>query len=404
MSNSLAIATVTGVLAARVQGLLNAAGLTGFQVVAGHPRATPASGVYITLYHLAPNAALRNLDLPTRRSDGGVVQRPVLALNLRYLLSFVGSSDQFEAERLAGVVLSDLHARPVLGPDEITAFIGTLGGSHALRPSDLASQPERVKLTPLSLDSEELSRVWGLFNQELFALSMAWEANAVLLDGRIEPALALPVADTLVAVRPVVPPQITRVYEDASRQPVVEAAQTLVIAGSGLLGERTHLVIGAARIEIGAADLSDGALRIAIDSLAGLRPGVQAVTIEHSVAIPGAAGDGFRPLGRSNAVAIMVRPVLGAASSVPGTGTARTVRFGVSPRPGGDQSAELRLESTTTGARLSSRTFELDGDDMVFDFPNLPDGVWELRLVIDGAANLPAMTGGVYSGPTVTVP
>lgn len=404
MSNSLAIATVTGALAARVQALLNAAGLTGFQVVAGHPRATPSSGVYVTLYHMAPNSALRNLDLPTRRADSGATQRPVLALNLRYLFSFVGSTDSFEAERLAGAVLSDLHARPVLGPDEITAYLSTLGAGHALRPSDLANQPERIKLTPLSLDAEELSRVWGLFNQNLFALSMAWEATAVLLDGTVEPASALPVTDALVAVRPVVPARITRVYEDASHQPVIETTQTLVIEGSGLLGERTHVVIGAARVEVGTADLIDNALRVAIAGLAGLRPGVQTVFIEHAVSIPGAAGDGFRPLGTSNAVAVMVRPVLGAATSTPGAGTGRTVRIPVTPVPVTDQTAELRLESTSTGARLSSRSFDMDSGDVVFSFPSLPDGVWELRLVIDGAANLPPMVGGVYTPPTVTVP
>jgi hypothetical protein len=404
MSNSLAIATVTGALAARVQGLLNAAGLTGFQVVAGHPRATPSSGVYITLYHMAPSAALRNLDLPTRRADGSASQRPVLALNLRYLFSFVGDTEQFEAERLAGTVLSDLHARPVLGPDEIAAFLATLGSSHALRTSDLANQPERVKLTPLALDAEELSRVWGLFNQNLFALSMAWEATAVLLDGTVEPGLALPVADALVAVRPVVPPHITRVYEDVSRQPVIEPTGTLVIEGTGLLGERTHVIVGEARVEVGAADLVEGALRIAIGALPGLRPGVQSVFIEHSIVIPGAAGDGVRPGGTSNAVAIMVRPVLGAASSAAGTGTTRTVRLPVSPTPAADQPAELRLESTTSAARLSSRTFEMNAGDMVFTFPALPAGVWEIRLVVDGAANLPAMIGGVYGGPTLTVP
>lgn len=404
MSNSLAIATVTGALAARVQGLLNAAGLTGFQVVAGHPRNTPASGVYITLYHMTPNAALRNLDLPTRRSDSGTSRRPVLALNLRYLFSFVGDTDQFEAERLAGTILSDLHARPVLGPDEITAYLGTLASGHALRPSDLASQPERIKLTPVSLDSEELSRVWGLFNQNLFALSMAWEATAVMLDGTIEPAPALPVADALLSVRPVVPPRISRVYEDVSRQPVIDTTQTLVIEGNGLLGERTHVVLGASRVQVSVADLVDGALRLAIGTLAGLRPGVQAVAIEHSVSLPGAAGDGFRPAGTSNAVAVMVRPVIGAASSSAGPGSTRNVRLTVSPVPSADQSAELRLESTTSDVRVSSRAFTIDAGDMVVNFPSLPGGTWDLRLVVDGAANLPPMVGGVYSGPTLTVP
>ena len=404
MSNSLAIATVTGALAARVQALLNGAGLTGFQVVAGHPRNTPASGVYITLYHMGANGALRNLDLPTRRADASTTQRPMLALTLRYLFSFVGGTDQFEAERLAGLVLADLHARPLIGPDEITGFLGTLGGTHPLRASDLAGQPERVKLTPLNLDPEEMSRVWGLFNQNLFALSMAWEAAAVLLDGRVEPSLGLPVATPQVAVRPVVPPQITRLYEEAGRQPVIESTQTLVLEGSGLLNERTHVVVGDARALVDHTNVRDGALRLPLASIAGLRPGVQAVVIEHSIAIAGAAGDGFRPLATSNPVAVMVRPVLGAVSSSAGPTGTRLVRVPVTPVPAADQTAELRLESVADGARRSSRSFAIDGGDMVFTVPTLPTGVWSVRLVIDGAANLPPLVGGVYTGPTVTVP
>jgi hypothetical protein len=46
----------------------------------------------------------------------------------------------------------------------------------------------------------------------------------------------------------------------------------------------------------------------------------------------------------------------------------------------------------------------MNAGDMVFTFPALPAGVWEIRLVVDGAANLPTMIGGVYSGPTLTVP
>jgi hypothetical protein len=404
MSNSLAIATVTGALAARVQALLNGAGLTGFQVVAGHPRNTPASGVYITLYHLSANGALRNFDLPTRRADASTSQRPMLALTLRYLFSFVGATDQFDAERLAGLVLADLHARPVIGVEEITGFLGTLGGTHPLRASDLAGQPERVKLSPINLDPEEMSRVWGLFNQNLFALSMAWEAAAVLLDGRVEPSLGLPVATPQVAVRPVVPPVVTRLSEEVSRQPVIESTQTLVLEGSGLLNERTHVVIGDARVLVNHTNVRDGALRVPLGPVAGLRPGVQPVVIEHSIAIPGAAGDGFRPLVTSNPVAVMVRPVLGTASSAPGDGVTRLVTIPVTPQPAPDQTAELRLEAVGDGARRSSRSFEIAAGNMVFTVATLPTGVWAIRLVIDGAANLPPLVGGVYTGPTLTVP
>lgn len=401
MSNSLAIATVTGALSTRVQGLLNAAGLSGFSVGTGHPRANSASGVYITLYHLAPNPALRNADLPTRSGNATINQRPVLALTLRYLFSFQGDTNLFEPERLAGLVLSDLHARPVIGPDEIQAFLATLGGSHALRASDLADQPERVKLTPVILDTEELSRVWGLFNQNSYVLSMAWEATAVLLDGTLEPAPGLPVAAVGLAVVPATAPRLVRLYEETSRQPVVEAGQTLILEGSGLLGERTEVVIGPTRVAVGPADLVQGALRVALGMVPGLRPGVHASFIEHSVMVPGASGGGWRASGVSNALAVMMLPVIGAATSAAGTGTTRRVQFSVTPLPGADQNAELFLDNGTE--QRSTRTFEIQGANLVFTFASLPAGSWRLRLVVDGASSRPTMTGGVYSGPTVTV-
>lgn len=401
MSNSLAIATVTGALATRVQGLLNGAGLSGLQVVAGHPKTSSASGVYITLYHLSANSALRNLDLPTRGPDGTTRQRPVLALTLRYLFSFIGDPDVFESERLAGLVLADLHARPVIGPDEISAFLETLASNHALRASDLVNQPERVKLTPVNLDTEELSRVWGLFNQGVFALSMAWDATAVLLDGTTEPSIGLPVAQVGLAVRPSVAPRLARVYEESSRQPVVEATQTIRIEGGGLLGQTTHVVIGPARRAVGAADMVDGTLRVPLGSVSGLRPGVQTVVVEHTVEIPGAAGDGLRPAGSSNALALMVLPALGAASYST-AGPAPEVRIAVTPLPAVDQNVELFLEAGNE--RRSSRTFAIDGSEVVFPVPAIPAGSWRIRLVVDGAANRPSMTDGVYSGPTLTVP
>jgi hypothetical protein len=403
VSNSLAIATVTGALVTRVRGLLNTAGLTGFGVVAEHPRTAPRPGVYVTLYHLAPNAALRNLDLPTRRGDGGASQRPVLALNLRYLLSFVGDMNRFEAERLAGLVLADLHARPVLSPEEITAFVNSLNQGHPLRASDLARQPERVKLTPLTMDPEELSRVWGLFNQDLFALSMAWEATAVLLDGEVEPAVALPVATTGLAVRAVSPPTLTTLYEQTSRQPVVSSTETLVLEGSGLLGERTRVVIGAAGLDVGASHLQQGALHVPLSTVAGLRPGVQVVVVEHQVNVPGAAGDGWRPGGTSNALAVMVRPTLGAMAAAAVTGGVE-VSVAVSPVPAATQSVELLLDAAAGGARRSSRTFRVAAPTVIFTLADLPAGDWRVRVVVDGASSVPTMTAGVYTGPTLTVP
>ena len=139
-------------------------------------------------------------------------------------------------------------------------------------------------------------------------------------------------------------------------------------------------------------------------TVAGLRPGVQPVTVVHQVEVPGAAGTGLRPGGESKPLAVMVRPAIGAltASAAAGpTDPARTVTVAVTPLPSADQSAELTLEATTGSARRASRTFTIAGANLVFSFPDLPVGTWLVRLAIDGAGSLPSMTGGVYAGPTV---
>jgi hypothetical protein len=41
---------------------------------------------------------------------------------------------------------------------------------------------------------------------------------------------------------------------------------------------------------------------------------------------------------------------------------------------------------------------------VIFTLADLPAGDWRVRVVVDGASSLPTMTGGVYDGPTLTVP
>jgi hypothetical protein len=44
------------------------------------------------------------------------------------------------------------------------------------------AQIENVKLTPISLSLEELSNLWSVFFQVPYALSVAYEAAAVLIE------------------------------------------------------------------------------------------------------------------------------------------------------------------------------------------------------------------------------
>jgi len=82
MSNHLAIATVTATLsrtlAAAVGTDVSAANVTTLR-----PDDAPERGVNVYLYQVTPDAAWRNADLPTRRDDGRLAQRPRVALDLQ---------------------------------------------------------------------------------------------------------------------------------------------------------------------------------------------------------------------------------------------------------------------------------------------------------------------------------
>jgi hypothetical protein len=85
MSNHYAIATVT----ATIQQLLDKAvgkdvvGATATMVSPDAPsNVLPDPGVNVFLYQVTPNAAVRNEDLPTRRADAALVQRPRVGVDL----------------------------------------------------------------------------------------------------------------------------------------------------------------------------------------------------------------------------------------------------------------------------------------------------------------------------------
>jgi hypothetical protein len=118
MSNYLAIATVTATLNELLRPSVESE-VTGAAMTTMRPN-DPAldnadpPGVNIFLYQVTPNAAYRNDDLPTRRADGTVVERPQVALDLHYLLTFYGNENDLEPQRLLGGVVRTLHARPLL--------------------------------------------------------------------------------------------------------------------------------------------------------------------------------------------------------------------------------------------------------------------------------------------------
>ena len=232
MSNFLAVATVTAAL----RELLLAAvspDVPGADVTTLRPNGsgTPATSINIYLYQVTPNAALSNADLPTRRGDGQLVQRPVAALDLQYLLTFFGSEAQLEPQRLLGSTVRALHSRPVLTRDSIKQTIAKPLFSY-LAQSNLADAVELVRFTPVPLQLEELSKLWSVYFQTPYSLSIAYQATVVLIESEESTHTALPVSARNIYAVPFRQPLIEEVVSAAGSNAPITSESPIVIRES----------------------------------------------------------------------------------------------------------------------------------------------------------------------------
>jgi hypothetical protein len=312
MSNELAIATVTATLSEWVRIPLeddvDGAGVS--MVRPDQIEDLEGSGVNIYLYQVTPNPAYRNADLPTRNSGGHVVQRPQVALDLHYMLTFFGTEASLEPQRAMGSVMRTLHAKPVLSRQVIEDTIASSSFNYLL-DSNLAEQIEPIKLTPLSLSLDDFSKLWSVFFQTAYRLSVAYVANLVLIEADEEiPQTRLPVRARNIYAWPFRDLYVEKVVAQEPPQEEITNVSTCIITGRNLRGEITRVRIGEAEFSPLRASLSD--TRISIDleteapSSGTLRAGVQALRLVHRLLMgtPETEHVGVE----SNVVAFALRP------------------------------------------------------------------------------------------------
>src|SRR5215210_5938043 len=363
MSNYLAIATVTATLSRTLAATVGT-DVTGADVTTLRPddstNGTPARGVNVYLYQVAPNAAWRNTDLPTRRDDGGLVQRPRVALDLQYLLSFYGSEVELEPQRLLGSVVRTLHTRPVLTRQMIRDTVSDPDNVF-LASSNLADEVELIKFTPSSFSLEELSKLWSVFFQVPYTLSVAYQASVVLIEPEVMPQAALPVRQRNVYVVPFRQPTIERIMSQAGDdQPVLPdqpilAGYRLILVGKQLRGEVTRVRIGGVEAEPQA--VSD--TQIAVPLPENLRAGPQGVQVVQHVRMgtPPTPHRGFE----SNVAAFVLRPTITAtASNVQGSGgdpRSADIEVDFDPQVGKSQRLVLLLNECQPAADHPARAY-----------------------------------------------
>ena len=134
MSNFLVIATVTATLGQVLRNVVRN-DVNGAEVTSVDPansNGLPPTRVNVYLYQVLPNAALRNADLPTRRDDGSLMQRPNVALDLYYLLTFFGDDSRLEPQRMLGSVVSHCRHIPCSQGMKLSAPLAILASTFWL--------------------------------------------------------------------------------------------------------------------------------------------------------------------------------------------------------------------------------------------------------------------------------
>ena len=429
MSNFLAIATVTAALSQVLQAAVGP-DVPGATVTTLRPDGNgnmPPTGVNIFLYQVTPNAAWQNMDLPARRANGDLIQRPQTALDLHYLLTFYGAEAQLEPQRVLGSVVRALHARPVLTREAIRQTIAKPAFLF-LADSNLADSVELVKFTPVPLSLEELSKLWSVYFQTPYSLSIAYQGTVVLIESEESTHATLPVRARNIYVVPFRQPLIEKISAGAGTDEFIVSTSTLVIAGKRLRGEVTQVVVSGITVTPAAEDVSD--TRISLPLPAGLRAGAQGAQVVQPMLMgtPPAQHRGVE----SNLAAFVLHPTINKqpddtpditvsppAISADDT-RAADVTVKLSPPVGQTQRASLLLNELNPPADRAARAYSFEAaprnqpddpvetDTLLFSISGVAAGDYLARVQVDGAASPLEQdadeSNPLYIGPKVTIP
>jgi hypothetical protein len=246
MSNSLAIAAVTatlrGLLIREIRDLPNQNVTTRPPDRAFGGGSAASDQLNVFLYQIIPNAAWRNRDIPNQTRPGETKQQP-LALNLHYLISATGAGDdEIRSHRWLAQAMSIFHDYTILSPQEIR---------EALTDNDLHEQVERVRISPLALSVEDLSKLWTTFTTP-YRISTAYEVSVVLIESRRPARAPLPVLERNIAVQTnLLPPFPTLTQID------VPNPQSTVRCGDGSLNSGDAFTVKGHHLEPEAGEIPE---------------------------------------------------------------------------------------------------------------------------------------------------
>lgn len=400
MSNVLAIATTTRTLRNLLlaQMPLLDTELGDLEVTLQPPdiarKGVSKAQLNLFLYQVVANPAWRNLDMPGQVRPGETAP-PALALNLHYVITAWGRGDSdidALSHRVLAAAMSTLHDHAVLDGSDI---------HNALPDNDLATQVERVRLTPLPQSVDELSKLWTAF-QTNYRTSAAYEAAVVLIDSQQVTRAPLPVLRRGAQDR--------GVFTSASAAAVLESVQYPRGQSAARLGET--VLLGGRQLGIDCATVRFSSLRL--DAPIDLLPTASGTAGGLSVHLPGIAEDaeamthwapgvytaGLRvqppnlPPLLSNEIPVVLAPLVTLDPTAAAAGDL-VLNVTCAPRIRDGQRVFLLFGDRLLTPQSIANSGDLTQPTaLVFQVPVVTAGTYAVRLRVDGADSIPVDFSG----------
>lgn len=262
MSSVLAIAAVTQVLKRILDEALGTSDIAslGTSVSSISPAKIEADGstntnlLNVFMYLTTPNQGWRNHAYPSHNASGERISNPPLALDLHYMISCYGLNE-LDPEMILGAAMQILHDNAVLSRSLIQTYLTQNGPASLLEElsiletSGLAEQLEQIKITPETLNTEELSRLWTAFGAK-YQRSAFYKASVVLIEGRKSTRATFPVKEPKVYLQQFLLPNISKISsrstpeESTIDHQKIFPGYSLVLKGNQLKGQITAVLIG----------------------------------------------------------------------------------------------------------------------------------------------------------------
>lgn len=420
MSNPLAISTVSAAFLRRILSAASAA-VPSADVRLGAPTAKLAEDavalVNLHLYRVEPDTAHANDHLPTRRATGQLRGPSKLALNLHYVMSFYGDHTRFEPDLMLAEVMLALEHEPLLSN---TTIRNAIDDYDELQDSNLDAAGPGLRATRELLSIDDFSKIWSIFYQVPYAMSLSYEVSHVVIETADTPRVPTPIANPGLWISPMATLRLDAAGATPGRTVPPVWGEVLHVAGRGLGKPGLALEVDGARLVMDAVEQSDTTLTVPLTAATFAGPPLTVgVHRLQAIAPTVSAGQPEHLRARSNALAFALSPAISisAVSAPPGGSTATgTVDIEFTPAIRSDQAVRLILDArnpaTPAQVILPGRD-PLAGDPdaaiLTFGFTNLPRGVYLVRADVDGLLSPVSIdstagpTSGQITGPELSL-